>query len=270
MVATLALLGGVVGICPAEAQREAQGEAPRRGRGRTTQETDESRAATLFREAVELYRAGDFDTAAALLRRAHELDPEPILLFNLARALEASNQHVEAADTYARYLADAPDATDRAAIEVLIANLRARAEAETSANAPAPEPEPEPEPTPEPEIMPEPLPPPERPSAAPWVVLGVGVATAAAGVPIGLIARSRHDDARDAENHEQAVERRDESRRLQRTANALFGAGGALAIGGLVWGLVTRRSPDADDRATRVEVGLGTISVRVRFDGSRL
>lgn len=266
MVATLALLGGVVGISPAEAQREAQ----RRGRTRTTQETDESRAATLFREAVELYRAGDFDTAAALLRRAHELDPEPILLFNLARALEASNQHLEAAETYARYLADAPDAADRAAIEALISNLRARAEAETSANAPTPEPEPEPETTPEPEPEPAPMPPPERPSAAPWVVLGVGVATAAAGVPVGLLARSRHDDARNAENHAQAVQRRDESRRLQRTSNALFGAGGALALGGLVWGLVTRRSPDdADDRATRVEVGLGTVSVRVRFDGLR-
>lgn len=253
MVATLALLGGVVGISPVEAQR--------RGRARASQETDESRAAALFREAVELFRAGDFDTAAALLRRAHELDPEPILLFNLARALEASNQHLEAADTYARYLADAPDADDRAAIETLIANLRARAEAEASANAPTLEPEPTAEP--EPDVTPEPTAPePERPSATPaWVVLGVGAATAAAGLPVGLLARSRHDDAQDAESHAQAVARRDEARRLQRTANALFGVGGALAVGGLVWALVARRAPD-DDRA-RIEVGLGTIALRV-------
>jgi tetratricopeptide (TPR) repeat protein len=252
MVATLALLGGIVGISPVEAQR--------RGRARATQETDESRAAALFREAVELFRAGDFDTAAALLRRAHELDPEPILLFNLARALEASNQHLEAADTYARYLADAPDAEDRAAIEALIANLRARAEAEASAAAPEPEPEATPEPEP---VTPAPtVPEPERPSATPaWVVFGVGAATAAAGLPVGLLARSRHDDARDAENHEQAVARRDEARRLQRAANALFGAGGALAVGGLVWALVARRAPD-DERA-RIEVGLGTVALRV-------
>jgi tetratricopeptide (TPR) repeat protein len=256
MVATLALLGGVVGISPVEAQR--------RGRARTAQETDESRAAALFREAVELFRAGDFDTAAALLRRAHELDPEPILLFNLGRALEASNQHLEAADVYARYLTDAPEAEDRAAIEALIANLRARAEAEASANAPTSEPEPEATPQPEPAITPEPtLPPePERPSATPaWVVFGVGAATVAAGLPVGLLARSRHDDARDAASHEQAVARRDEARRLQRTANALFGAGGALALGGLVWALVARRAPD-DSRA-QVEVGLGTIALRV-------
>jgi len=252
MVATLALLGGAVGISPVEAQR--------RGRARAAQETDESRAAALFREAVELFRAGDFDTAAALLRRAHELDPEPILLFNLARALEASNQHLEAADTYARYLADAPDADDRAAIEALIANLRARAEAEASANAPTLDPEPTPEP--EPDVAPEPTAPEPGPSATPaWVVLGVGAATAAAGLPVGLLARSRHDDARDAESHEQAVARRDEARRLQRTANALFGVGGALAVGGLVWALVAGRAPD-DERA-RIEVGLGTIALRV-------
>lgn len=252
MVATLALLGGAVGISPVEAQR--------RGRARAAQETDESRAAALFREAVELFRAGDFDTAAALLRRAHELDPEPILLFNLARALEASNQHLEAADTYARYLADAPDADDRAVIEALIANLRARAEAEASANAPTLDPEPTPEP--EPDVAPEPTAPEPGPSATPaWVVLGVGAATAAAGLPVGLLARSRHDDARDAESHEQAVERRDEARRLQRTANALFGVGGALAVGGLVWALVAGRAPD-DERA-RIEVGLGTIALRV-------
>lgn len=252
MVATLALLGGVVGISPVEAQR--------RGRARAAQETDESRAAALFREAVELFRAGDFDTAAALLRRAHELDPEPILLFNLARALEASNQHLEAADTYARYLADAPDAEDRAAIEALITNLRARAEAEASAAAPTPEPETAP--APEPEVTPEPTAPPERPSATPaWVIFGVGAATAAAGLPVGLLARSRHDDARDATSHAQAVARRDESRRLQRTANALFGAGGALAVGGLVWALVARRAPD--DTRAQVEVGLGTIALRV-------
>lgn len=251
MVATLAFGGVILGSSFAGAQR--------RGRTEVAEENDEARAATLFREAVELYRAGDFDTAAALFRRAHELDPEPILLFNLARAHEAANRHLEAAETYERYLRDAPEAEDRAAIEALVANLRAREAAEQAAAQPE-EPDEPAEATTEvaPVVAPTDA---ERTSAAPWVVLGGGVATLGAGLTLGLLASARNDDAQEAGSHELAVQRRDEADRLQLTANVLFGIGGALAVGGLVWGLVTRRRP----RDVEVALGFGHVGLRVQL-----
>lgn len=212
------------------------------GQPRVADESPEARAAVMFHEGVELYRAGEFVQAAVLFQRAHELDPDPVLLFNLARAREAANEHAAAAATYERYLREAPEVEDRAAIEALVRNLRERAEqrAALSEEAPAP---------------------PRRPSAAPWVVLAIGGATAGAGVGVGAMARARNADAESAESHASAVARRGEARQLQRTANALLGVGAAMAVAGLVWGLIDRRRRDPGD--VEVAVGFGIVGVRV-------
>src|SRR5689334_14972253 len=86
------------------------------------------RAIALFEESQTAYNAGELERAVALLREAHDLFPEPILLYNLGRALEGLGQMAEAADAYEQYLEQATDVDDRAAIERRVETLRRNAE----------------------------------------------------------------------------------------------------------------------------------------------
>ena len=43
-------------------------------------------AIALFQQSAEHYRAGQFQQAVDLLKRAYALKPEPVLLYNLSRA----------------------------------------------------------------------------------------------------------------------------------------------------------------------------------------
>ena len=60
------------------------------------------RAVVLFEESETLYNQGEFEQAAALLRRAYALHADATLLFNLARALEGAGDLDGAIDAYAR------------------------------------------------------------------------------------------------------------------------------------------------------------------------
>src|SRR5580700_9830235 len=76
----------------------------------------DSRTDALARQATALYKAGDFDGAAAALLEDFELSPDPRLLFNIARAYEKGGKLAEAARFYHRYL-DATSETEPALIQ---------------------------------------------------------------------------------------------------------------------------------------------------------
>jgi tetratricopeptide (TPR) repeat protein len=80
----------------------------------------------LAEDSEKAYKAGHFEDAADLLRRAHELYPEPILLYNLGRALEGMGDAKNAVAAYERYLKDAKQIDDRGAIERRVATLKAQ------------------------------------------------------------------------------------------------------------------------------------------------
>jgi hypothetical protein len=167
------------------------------------------------------YQAGDFARAADLVRGAYALYPEPILLYNLARALERQGDVREAIAQYTRYLAaEAPDADDRDAVTAKIHALQA-------------------------ELPPEPArvvvvaPPPPRPEPA---HLALPIATAAAGavalgigVGFGFASSRARGDAASAPVQLDAQRDLDRAHRDATVANVLFVAGGALAIGGAAW-----------------------------------
>lgn len=78
----------------------------------------------LYNEAAEDYRAGRYDDAADKLETAHRLYPEPILLYNLARALEGGGDLDGALDAYREFLEAADEDAEertvtRARIEVI-------------------------------------------------------------------------------------------------------------------------------------------------------
>lgn len=104
-----------------------------------------------------------------------------------------------------------------------------------------------------PNVQPDPPPPP--PSPAPWVLLALSAVPAGVGIATGVMFNKRVDRAEAAGNHRDAQPHLDDARPLGRTANASFAVAGAIALTGLIWGIVSR-TRDSDPTVT---VGLGTV-----------
>ncbi len=246
-VVTVVLCGFALGGSPlAHAQSETE---PNVEEARNLE-----RAVMLFEESEQLYNAGEFAQAAVMLRRAYALHPDATLLFNLARALEGMGDLDGAIETYGRYLAEAEGIRDRGAVEARLETLRAQREALAQRPAdPVQEIEPDPE---EPE--------PERggSSPLPWIVAGTGVAAAVAGVVLGLRSQSLSDDAAAEPVMTEAVELHDRAQRFATVGNILMIAGGVIAAGGLLWGVLTLGSDDSETEAAIVP---GGVLVRGRF-----
>jgi len=240
MLRVLVLVAVVVGVTPVRADTPAGKPA----------------ALKLFAEADKAYKHGDFERAAQLLREAYDLYPEPILLYNLARALEGTGDIEGAVVNYERYLGAATTVEDRGAIERRVVTLKqqiATKEKALAKDKPPPKPEPPPPAaalTPPPSAPHEEIAPPPRHSVVPWVVVGLGAAAGGVGAYFGTRAKSEHDAAVsamvqiDAQQHQAAA--RDDAGR----ANALFIAGGVLTAGGVVWAIIDR------SRGSRSKVSL--------------
>lgn len=219
----------------------------------------QQRALALFELGGEKYREGDFSGAVELLTEAYELHPEPVILYNLARAYEGMGETVQARDTYSRYLDSGAEIEDRGAIEGRVASLtrqieerealereRAALEAARRGNEGDEEEEEGP---------------PRDVSLPPWLVAAGGVVMAGVGVALVPVAQSRHDDAVDEPEHQRAFRLQDEAKRLNRTGLTLVALGAAVAAGGIVWGIVDLTSSDDAE----VAIGLGHVAVRGRF-----
>ncbi len=209
------------------------------------QRSAHQRALSLFDRSRHEYDAGRFDEAASLLREAYSLEADPVLLYNMARAYEGAGHIQEAADTYQRYLAEAGDIRDRGAIERRLETLRAQLarqeelerESAREAEAPAPEPTPEVEPPPSP---PPALPPPSGGvDPAPWIVAGAGALGVGAGLVLGAFAQDSHASAAIEPVHERAFAEQQQAYDLATGANIAFIAGGAIAVAGLVWAIIS-------------------------------
>src|SRR4051812_43899224 len=159
--------------------------------GAVADDDNKAKALALFDESDQAYKAGEFEKSADLLRQAYALYPEPILLYNLARALEGLGDTKGALEQYERYLADAKDVKDRGAIERRVATMKQQLEAEAERrrleqNRIVREPGPRHPPPPPPET---------HASKAPYVVIALGAAAVGTGVVFGRLAASKHDAA---------------------------------------------------------------------------
>jgi len=84
-----------------------------------------AQAASLYKEGAGLFREGKFREAGERFQAAYNLDPSPILLYNLARAAEELGDATTAVGHYKAYLARYPQAEDRAEVERRIRVLEA-------------------------------------------------------------------------------------------------------------------------------------------------
>jgi tetratricopeptide (TPR) repeat protein len=213
----------------------------------------QAEALRLFEESKVAYREGRFDDAVSLLTEAHQLFPEPVLLYNLGRALEGAGEYARAVEAYDEYLEIAGDIPDRGAIEGRVVTLRreiatrARLERLESTRRP-------------------PRPPPrerERASAVPWIVAAVGGAGIAVGGVFGVLALSSHDDAESAPSQAETETLQADAEDRALIANVAFAAGGAVLAIGVVWGLVDVLTLDSESIA--VAIGPSSIAFEARL-----
>ena len=84
-----------------------------------------AQAAALFEEGAGLFRKRSFREASERFQAAYNLDPSPILLYNLARAAEEMGDPQAAVGHYKAYLLRYPQAEDRDKVETQIRVLGA-------------------------------------------------------------------------------------------------------------------------------------------------
>src|SRR4051812_39500711 len=77
---------------------------------------NKTHAAELFKKSADAYLHGDFTQAIALLDEAYALDPQPVLIYNKARAHEGLGHVDDAITLYDKYLVEEPTSPDRGAI----------------------------------------------------------------------------------------------------------------------------------------------------------
>jgi tetratricopeptide (TPR) repeat protein len=197
-----------------------------------------SRARELFREGAERFKSGDFRGALERFEQAYQLDPNPILVYNMARAHESLGDIEDAMVAYQHYLELDPNASDRGAVEQRIATLRRDLEERRALEQRALESERQRRAA---QSKAAPLPrsaPPRSPSAVPWIIMGVGLGAVGAGVVLGSMAKARIDDAQANPNGGEAQDAEDSGRSLGTAANIAFVVGGSIAAGGLIAGVV--------------------------------
>jgi tetratricopeptide (TPR) repeat protein len=231
----------------------------------------------LWLEGAARYDLAKFDEAIDLFTKAYEVYPFAEVLFNLGLAHRQKKSYERAIFHFRSYLRNKPDATNRAEVERLIAELEQLAAADAAAAAAraaggagtrtetatgavtdavaagggergpralqppgvgaAVAPAKEARAA-SPDRGPENGAPPRRGVAA-WLLLGGGVAL---GVAAGLVqasARSLHDDARAERDVDRARDLQDDAGGRQAVALVLAGAGLAAAAAGIVKLLAT-------------------------------
>jgi tetratricopeptide (TPR) repeat protein len=230
--------------------------AAARAQGRSTQEA----AARYSTEAREAYEQGRFRDAVELYRKAYDLKRDPVLLFNMARCYEALATRTDlerSIENYEEYLRARPDASDRAAVERRVEVLRQQVRLLDDASKPRHAPPPAAAPV----VVPA-----ARPSAPPWIVAGVGASGVVVGAVLGGVAAAKRDDAAADPSGRSAQKLESSAQSLATGANVAFIAGGAVAAGGIAWGIVDLVSaPKPAARGAAVRIGPASLTVEGRF-----
>jgi tetratricopeptide (TPR) repeat protein len=209
-------------------------------------------ALALFHRSMESYRAARFAEAADLLRRAYAISPEPILQYNLARALEGLGDLPGAVKAYEQYLASGIQIVDRPALNERVAALRrqiserersqrdrerlqhererlqrereAALQGQRAAEARL--------------LVEHPPPPRRRLNPAPWAIFGVGGLTVVAGGVLLGVGVHEHQQAIDDPTGTGAAQHQLNADRLALSGDICLGVGAAMVGAGLIWGIV--------------------------------
>ncbi len=219
----------------------------------------ERQAISLFQQSSKAYSAGRFEEAAALLLQAYQLRQDPVLLFNLARAYESAGSLTLAVSAYEKYLIEAPQASDRGAVEQRLVTLRKtlvdRATLEEERDVERRNAEAERRRT-ELVLKQTPqnfIPPPTKPThptLAPWVILGSGAALIATGLTFGVLSRRQFDLSLAEPFLAPSKLAYSAAADFAQAANVMYVLGASLSLTGLIWVIARIAFPTSQKGAT--------------------
>ena len=124
-LACVLLCGGTF-VHATEADRPAQpDEATPSGSPPDPQDKGHEKAAarTAYETGVGHFKAKRYADAIREFNKAYRVDPNPVLVFNMARAFEELKDYDSAIEFYRRYLEMAPEASDRPGVESALRTL---------------------------------------------------------------------------------------------------------------------------------------------------
>ena len=207
---------------------------------------NKARAADLYKKSADAYLHGDFATAIKLLDEAYGLDPQPVLVYNQARAHEGLGHVDEAISLYEKYLSEEPTSPDRGAIEQRIATLKKQREEKQRLEQEKADVEAKREQQQQQQRdlekreqeMKTTTPEPRKRSVMPYVVAGVGAAGVLSGGVFGFLALDKESTGNDATSLREATDAQDTGKTFATVSNVSFIVGGVLLAGGIVWWIV--------------------------------
>lgn len=213
--------------------------------------TRHERAVKLFEDSAAVYREGQFGRAVELLLAAYELEPAPVLLYNLGRVYEGMGEQAKAADAYERYLRDDPTAKDRGALEEKIQTLRRHVEERKALQRSR-----------APRVI---VTPPHKPSVLPWIVLSAGAVAAGAGMALGFSAKQLHEDAVADPVQQSAVDKQDRAQSMALWSDISIVGGGVMALVGGVWAFLDLRKASSGAPKMALQVGARHMGIAGEF-----
>lgn len=233
-------------------------------------------AIKLAEEGIALYGKRDYRAAIETFEKAYAIDPDPNLLFNIARSHERLGENARAIERYEAFLqVPGTDAQQRVRAEESLKALRKLEAGREAAAQPPPAPlAPTPAPTPAP---PAPVPPPataERPSGASNAGLttgGVILVSIGGGALIGgtiayVLGAEDHNEVTDAPNYDgvgivamterRAIDLVDSGDTKKGVGIGLWVAGGACLGAGILMLTLPVGDTAAPATASRATVGV--------------
>lgn len=199
----------------------------------TQQKSSEPKAPELYDKSADAYRRGDFAAAVELLNQAYAIDPQPVFLYNLARAYEGLGDLDHAIEAYEKYLSQSPKVDDRGAIEQRVTTLKRMRDERAALVKKSEEKKKEQPPPPPP--RPPPPPPKKEHTIYPFVVGGVGAVGLVVGGVLGMSALSKRSDARNEPIQANAIDLDDKAQGLATASTVSFVIGGVLVAAGVAW-----------------------------------
>ena len=220
-----------------------------------TPKASQDAAKTLFGLGKKSYEQGNDTEAIKYWRDSFEKDcnATPMLL-NLANAYQRAGSNDGAILSLETYLKREPTAEDAATIRARIDNIKSKSKPVTSASATTTAPPPPTVTAPPPPTSSAPPPPPpsdsQRFNYVPWIVAGGGLVLGAVGVGVAVSANGDKSDVA-AKNKTvpctdqtpglcaQYNKESDDAAKKATTFGVIGGLGGAIMVGGIVWGVLT-------------------------------